>query len=109
MKLGREKTTAEMQRDAGNWFTISQVSSLPADLRTLTIKYQGEAEVTAPNKDPEMKDVLLFNETRKGLVMNGQRSDALAALFGAGNAKGQTVTLEVDARINQITILASGG
>jgi hypothetical protein len=65
----------------------------------LTITDVAERTVTAPGKEPKDKLVLLFKETKKGLVLNMSNGDSLFAITGFEDPSewiGEQVELYVD-------------
>jgi hypothetical protein len=66
---------------------------------TVTINDVVERLIAAPGKEPKERLVLLFNETRKGLVLNMSNGDALFEITGHPDAEewiGERVELFCD-------------
>jgi hypothetical protein len=67
-----------------------------------TITSVEERTVTAPGKEPKDKIVLLFDGTKKGLVLNMANGDALYDMTGHDDPEewiGQRVELYVDEQV----------
>jgi len=83
-------TAVELSRNQEGYFTIEDVG---ADELTFTIRAVATKEV---GKDKDVKMVVSFSETPRGLILNKTRTEQLVDAFGKSELIGKRVTLYTD-------------
>lgn len=90
-------TAGELLSRLPGLLTIAQVREMPDSANVFTITSIATKTLPNPNsgKD-EDKEVMFFTESKKGLIINSQRGQCLAHLFGQEPLEGKQVRLVVD-------------
>ena len=86
-------SASQMGNDLGGFFNCDTVNALPDSGRTFTItKYEPECKV---GQEGDLKPVVFFAESKKGVVLSKGRVQQLGALFGTEDILGKRIRLNV--------------